>query len=104
MVFISDMWHPNIYNKSDGEHQPGEVCISILHKPGVDQFNQSEREDEKWRPVITAEKIILSVSSMLLDPNIDSPANIDASVEYQKNLSEYKKKVRRLTNKSIEEC
>ncbi len=42
------MWHPNIYNKNEGEHVNGEVCISILHKPGIDEFNSSEREDEKY--------------------------------------------------------
>lgn len=34
---------------------------------------------------------------MLNDPNIESPANLDASVEYRDNPAEYKKKVRRLT-------
>ena len=38
---------------------------------------------------------------MLNDPNIDSPANIDASVEFRDNLTEYKRKVRRLTQESL---
>ena len=29
MRFVSDMWHPNVY------HPSGEVCISILHPPGM---------------------------------------------------------------------
>lgn len=40
MVFISEMWHPNIY-------KDGKVCISILHPAEVDQFNTQERLDEK---------------------------------------------------------
>ena len=36
----------------------------------------------RWRPVLTVFDILLSVISMLLDPNTDSPANIDASVLY----------------------
>ena len=33
MVFTSEMWHPNIY-------PDGKVCISILHPPGTDHFNE----------------------------------------------------------------
>ncbi len=39
---------------------------------------------------------------MLNDPNIDSPANIDAAVEYRDNREAYKKKVRKLTIQSVE--
>ncbi len=48
------------------------------------------------------EAILLSVISMLNDPNIDSPANIDASVEFRNNREEYNKKVRRLTAESVD--
>ena len=34
----------------------------------------------RWRPVLGVEEIILSVISMLNHPNIESPANVDASV------------------------
>lgn len=40
MIFVSEMWHPNIY-------PDGKVCISILHPPILDEFNQQERMDEK---------------------------------------------------------
>ena len=73
MTFISKMWHPNIY-------PDGKVCISILHPPGTDQFNQQESAEERWRPILGVEAILMSVISMLNDPNIDSPANLDASV------------------------
>ena len=45
---------------------------------------------------------MLSVISMLNDPNVESPANIDASIEFKKNREEYNKKVRRLTSESID--
>lgn len=48
------------------------------------------------------ESIILSVISMLNDPNINSPANIDAAVEYRDNYDAYKKKVRKLTIQSVD--
>jgi ubiquitin-conjugating enzyme E2 G1 len=33
MTFVTPILHPNIY-------PDGKVCISILHPPGVDQFNE----------------------------------------------------------------
>ncbi len=56
----------------------GRVCISILHTP--DPMNTDEREEETWRPILTVESILVSVCSMLSDPNFSSPANVDASV------------------------
>jgi len=29
-----------------------QVCISILHPPGEDQFNQQESAEERWRPIL----------------------------------------------------
>ena len=51
----------------------------------------------RWRPILGVESIILSVISMLNDPNISSPANIDAAIEYRDSPETYKKKVRKLT-------
>ena len=51
MKFVTEMFHPNIY-------KDGRVCISILHNPGMDQFNEQERIDEKWRPSLGVEQII----------------------------------------------
>lgn len=39
---------------------------------------------------------------MLNDPNIESPANLDASKEFRDNYKEYAKKVRKLTARSID--
>lgn len=39
---------------------------------------------------------------MLNDPNISSPANIDAAVEYRDNYETYKKKVKKLTIQSVD--
>ena len=95
MRFETEMWHPNIY--SDGR-----VCISILHAPGIDRFNEQERPEERWRPIIGVEAILLSVISMLADPNLSSPANIDAAVQMKNDFNAYKKKVRNLVRRSIE--
>lgn len=37
----------------------GEVCISILHAPGDDP-NAYESSNERWSPVQSVEKILLS--------------------------------------------
>ena len=96
MKFITEMWHPNI-------HPDGKVCISILHPPGFDRYNEQESAEERWRPVLGVEQILVSVISMLNDPNCDSPANVDAAVMLRKNPEEYKKKVRKLVLKSMDD-
>jgi len=94
MKFLSDFWHPNIYND-------GGVCISILHVP--DPMNTDERVEETWRPILTVESVLVSVCSMFSDPNFSSPANVDASVELRKNPDLFKKKVKQLVEKSKKE-
>jgi hypothetical protein len=42
----------------------GRVCISILHAPGDDPMGY-ETSAERWSPVQSVEKILLSVVSML---------------------------------------
>ncbi|KAK8794307.1 hypothetical protein WA171_003431 [Blastocystis sp. BT1] len=95
MKFLSPMWHPNIY--SDGT-----VCISILHSPGVDQFNEFESREERWRPILSVEAILISVQNMLSEPNENSPANIDAAKQYREDRTQFKKRVRRTVQDSLE--
>ena len=96
MKFITEMFHPNIY-------KDGRVCISILHSPGFDRFNEQEKAEERWRPSLGAEQILISVISMLNDPNCNSPANFDAAVMFRKNPKDYEKKVRQLILKSMDD-
>lgn len=56
--------------------------------------------NRNWTPAQRVETIIVSVISMLSDPNFSSPANIDASVELRKDPASYKARVRRLVEKS----
>lgn len=95
MYFKSAMWHPNVY-------EDGKVCISILHNPGEDE-NAYESADERWRPILGVEAIIMSVISMLASPNDESPANIDAAVMWRQDQTEYKRKVRDIVRRSQEE-
>ncbi|XP_032767915.1 ubiquitin-conjugating enzyme E2 R2-like [Rattus rattus] len=74
--FLTKMWHPNIYEN-------GDVCISILHLP-VDDPQSGELPSERWNPPQNVRTIVLSVISLLNEPNTFSPANVDASVMFRK--------------------
>ncbi|CAJ0952505.1 unnamed protein product, partial [Mesorhabditis belari] len=95
MRFVSQIWHPNIGTD-------GNVCISILHEPGDDRYGY-EKAEERWLPVHTVETILLSVISMLTDPNFESPANIDAAKQQRDDLPEFKKRVAQCVRRSQEE-
>lgn len=94
MKFICPMYHPNI-------RETGEVCISILHPPGDDIYEYEDRS-ERWLPIHTVESILVSVISMLSDPNCESPENLDAAKTFRNNKPEYMRKVRRTVEQSLE--
>ncbi|KAJ8327845.1 Ubiquitin-conjugating enzyme subunit, variant 3 [Batrachochytrium dendrobatidis] len=79
--FNRPFFHPNVY--SDGR-----ICISILHPPGDDPLS-GEKAEERWNPTQTVESILLSVVSLLNDPNCSSPANVDAGVMYRQDHDQY---------------
>jgi len=93
MIFTSEMWHPNIYPN-------GEVCISILHPPGEDP-NHYENITERWSPVQSVEKVLLSVVSMLAEPNDESGANIEASKMWRSDRNAFSQVVKRCVQKTL---
>lgn len=94
MTFTTRMYHPNIFSS-------GDVCISILNSPGPSYSSENESiKDDGWKPSLGAKEIVLSVLSLLTDPNHSSPANHEASQEYQNNYVAYKKKVIRYLEES----
>lgn len=97
MVFTTPIWHPNIY--WDGT-RAGEVCISILHPPGDDRWGY-ESAVERWSPVQSVEKILLSVISMLSEPNTESPANIEAGKMWRNDRERYERIVRKHVKDSL---
>lgn len=83
--FTPAIYHPNVY-------RDGRLCISILHQSGDPMTD--EPDAETWSPVQTVESVLISIVSLLEDPNISSPANVDAAVDYRKNPEQYKQRVR----------
>jgi ubiquitin-protein ligase len=82
--FLTQFPHPNIY-------QDGRICISILHE-GYDEFNY-ENINERWNPSHSVNSIIMSIISLLSSPNLESPANVEASLLWKKSFNEYKKAI-----------
>ena len=66
-------------------------------------MNAQEKAEERWRPILGVEAILMSVISMLNDPNLESPANLDASLQFRDDREGYNKKVRILATKSLED-
>eukprot|EP00051_Salpingoeca_urceolata_P027646 m.482542 g.482542 ORF g.482542 m.482542 type:complete len:165 (+) comp22573_c0_seq1:177-671(+) len=94
MRFTSPLFHPNIY-------PDGRVCISILHAPGDDPVGY-EKSSERWSPVQSVEKILLSVVSMLAEPNDESPANVDAAKMFRENRERYNAKAHEIVRQTLE--
>ncbi|KAI5302105.1 Ubiquitin-conjugating enzyme E2 7 [Ascosphaera atra] len=93
MRFLSPIFHPNVYTN-------GTVCISILHPPGDDP-NHYEHACERWSPIQSVEKILISVMSMLAEPNDESPANVEAAKMWREHRSEYEDRVREEVKRSL---
>lgn len=92
--FTTDMWHPNI-------DQDGNVCISILHKPGDDEYGY-EDVNERWMPVRDSHSVLLSILLLLSNPNCESPANLEAAQECMNSREAYEKKIIKIMQKCLD--
>ncbi|KAK4142287.1 ubiquitin-conjugating enzyme/RWD-like protein [Dichotomopilus funicola] len=90
--FLLPITHPNVY-------PDGQLCISILHKPGED-ITSGEEASERWSPLQGAESVLRSVLLLLDDPEINSPANVDAGVMYRDRRAEYHEKAAEVVSRS----
>jgi len=79
--FLQSIYHPNIY-------QDGRLCISILHAPGEDEMS-GELASERWSPLQGVESVLRSILLLLDDPEVSSPANVDAGVMYRNDRKQY---------------
>jgi ubiquitin-conjugating enzyme E2 D len=78
--FVTKVYHPNIMARN------GEICLDIL-KPGA------------WSPALSILKILLSLSSLLVDPNPNSPLEGVAANLYLTDREQYNKNVREWVEK-----
>ncbi|KAK2955870.1 putative Ubiquitin-conjugating enzyme E2-17 kDa [Blattamonas nauphoetae] len=79
--FLCEVFHPNVFPN-------GQICLDIIQK--------------MWTPIYTISSILVSIQSLLLDPNIESPANPTAAHLYAHDKQGYNKRVRACAQKSAE--
>jgi ubiquitin-conjugating enzyme E2 R len=93
--FLRPIYHPNIYTD-------GKLCISILHPPGEDE-QSGEQASERWSPLQGVESVLRSVLLLLDDPEIGSPANVDAGIMYRDERKQYNEKAKEAVRASIQD-
>ena len=72
VCFTANIWHPNVGTS-------GNICLDILNS--------------NWTPALKLSSVLLSISSLLNDPNPASPLNGEAGRQYTSNREEYNRKV-----------
>ncbi|KAH7731232.1 Ubiquitin-conjugating enzyme family member protein [Aphelenchoides avenae] len=80
LKFNNKLYHPNIMENTGG------ICLDIIKPIGAVGC--------AWSPTLSISKVLISLVSLLTDPNPSSALNIEAAKLYCSNRQQYDAKVR----------